>query len=103
MAASLINNKLQSQFVDAGYKETMDNLPANLIQKLEDTVLDTIGSKVEGSSTESAAAIVSREAHDAMSNNTKEWKDTSRKLYDQAKVIATEDMIVPTEQALQKM
>ena len=103
MAVSLVNNKLQSQFVDAGYKETMDNLPATLIQKLEDTVLDTIGSKVEGSSTESAAAIVSREAHDAMSNNIKEWKATSRQLYDQAKAIATEDMVVPTEQALQKM
>lgn len=86
-AAFLINNKLKSQFADEAYKKTIDNIPASVIKSLEDNVLDNIGAKVHGTTSDSAAAVASEEARNWLAINTKKWQAQSTKLYDDAKAI----------------
>lgn len=99
-AAFLANNKLRSEFVDASYKQLNNNLNEKIIQSLEDNVLNKIGSKIEGSSAESASSIASTKARDVIETNKTAWEAESTKLYDNAKSLATEDQLVKPTNSL---
>ena len=87
-ASFLANNRLKSEFVDASYSELNKNLNEKIIQSLEDNIFENIGTKIEGSSAESAASVASTEAKKTISANKEKWYKESTALYDSAKDIA---------------
>lgn len=96
-ALFLANNKLRSEFVDASYKELNKNLNDKIIKSLEDNVLENIGAKIEGSTTESAASIASQKAKETINANVAKWNKESTALYDTAKAIAPDEKITPSK------
>lgn len=96
-ALFLANNKLRSEFVDASYKELNKNLNDKIIKSLEDNVLETIGAKIEGSTTESATSVASQKAKEVINANVAKWNKESTALYDAAKAIAPDEKIIPSK------
>ena len=96
-AAFLVQNKLRSQFADEAFKETLSSISPSLINSLEDNVLSNIGKKVASTDSKSAASMVSNEAENVIKDNISRWKSQSNELYNQAKDLATDEIIIPSE------
>lgn len=96
-AAFLVQNKLRSQFADEAFKETLNSISPSVINSLEDNVLNNIGKKVISTNSESAASSISSEAQNVIKDNISKWKTESNELYNIAKELATQEVVVPSE------
>ena len=95
--AFLVQNKLRSQFADEAFKETLNSISPSVVKSLEDNVLSNIGKKVASTDSKSAASTISDEAQNVIKDNISKWKSQSNELYNYAKELATQEIVVPSE------
>lgn len=102
IAAFTQNNLLNSIFTSKAYHEVIENSSKALIESIDET-LSKVGTKIEGTESESALSTGIRDYQDLLKQQNEEWRNESSKLYDKAmNLISTKDAKTKLNQVIEQ-